>query len=166
MDPLSISTAVIALATFAEQTRRSLNRLRSEFKALPGRLDATNNDVADLEILLNQLAGLIKERHADPMFGAEGAYDQIADLVHRGRQHLHDLRDVVSQIEKAGAQSRTAAIQRLRTWRKHLPRLNDIQERIVATKSSVHLILGAAHSLVLVPLHLHFSLCSRLAGLS
>src|ERR1700684_4606827 len=105
MDPLSITVSVLSLAVAAQTTCESLGKLRSIFKTLPGRLHALNNEVADLEIVvnelptlfktlpgrlhalsnevadlesvLNELATLIKERQAVPVLENPKGHDQI-----------------------------------------------------------------------------------------
>ncbi|GCB27699.1 hypothetical protein AAWM_10584 [Aspergillus awamori] len=56
MDPLSISSSVIAIATLAAQVCSKLSELRTLYKCLPGRLHAVNNEVADLGVLLLEFA--------------------------------------------------------------------------------------------------------------
>ncbi|KAL3249896.1 hypothetical protein ABHI18_011439 [Aspergillus niger] len=62
MDPLSISSSVIAIATLAAQVCSKLSELRTLYKCLPGRLHAVNNEVADLGVLLLEFAFVVKKR--------------------------------------------------------------------------------------------------------
>lgn len=52
----------IALAQAAEVTGKFIKRLRTVMGTLPGRLDSINNEVADLEVVLSEVAHLVKER--------------------------------------------------------------------------------------------------------
>ena len=62
MDPLSISAGIIAVATVAAQVGSAFAELRAICVELPGRLHALNNEFADIEVVLYQVAAVIKER--------------------------------------------------------------------------------------------------------
>lgn len=82
------------MATLAAQTCSTLADLRSLCQILPGRLHALNNEVADLELVLFQLASLVKEREYLP----ESKETSIPHLLNRARIKLVDLEDIVSGL--------------------------------------------------------------------
>lgn len=153
MDPLSITTAVLTIITAAEQTRRALDRVRTVLKAMPGRLSALNNQVADLEVLLHQIVRLMESHDQHPELARPEAHSQIQDVVHRAGALLQELRHLSAQIEKAGdGQSRIGSIQRARAWQRYLPRLHEIQDDLTGVKSTLNLLLGASNSSAAFPL--------------
>lgn len=153
MDPLSITAGVLAVVTAAGQTRRALERVRTALKAMPGRLSALNNQVADLEVLLRQIASLMASRDQHPELATAEAHDQIRDVVSRATALLQELRELSAKVERSGnSQSRIGSIQRARTWQRHLPRLHEIQDGLTGVKSTLNLLLGASNSSISRPL--------------
>jgi len=75
MDPLSVTAGVLAIITATEQTRRALDRVRSALKAMPGRLSALNNQVADLEVLLHQIVSLMASHDEHPELARPEAHN-------------------------------------------------------------------------------------------
>lgn len=144
MDPLSITVSVLSLAVAAHTTCEALGKLRSIFKTLPGRLHALNNEVADLEIVLNELATLIKERQAVPVLENPKGHDQIPAIVNHTQNLLSDLRRIVEQISVAGGCSKIAPVQKIRAWQRHITQLNLLQDEIRTAKSSLNLIIGTS----------------------
>ena len=62
MDPLSLTASAITVAALAASTCRAFAELRSLCKSLPGRLHALSNEVADIEVVLVQVATVFGER--------------------------------------------------------------------------------------------------------
>lgn len=62
IDPLSISTSVIAVDGLAKSVASTISDLRPLCKNLPGCLHAVHNEIADLELVLFEVAGLTKVR--------------------------------------------------------------------------------------------------------
>ncbi len=91
MDPLSIAAGAIAVATLAAKTCSALADLRSLCRSLPGRLHALNNEVADLQLVLFQLASLIKERACLP----ESGQSTIPHLLKQAETRLIELESIV-----------------------------------------------------------------------
>ena len=61
MDPLSITTSVIALATVAAQISKAISKLR-HFGEVPGRIYALKNKVSDLELVLRGISRAVEQK--------------------------------------------------------------------------------------------------------
>ena len=81
MDPLSLAAGVIAVAGLAASTYKTIADLRSLCKGLPGRLHAVSNEVADLELVLKQVATLLEERAT--FLGSKNTLEAIPHLLLR-----------------------------------------------------------------------------------
>ncbi|KAI1386841.1 ankyrin repeat-containing domain protein [Hypoxylon trugodes] len=213
MDPLSVTASVLALATAAQQTGKYLKDLHSMMGQLPGRLHTLNNEIADLELILQSVADLIRqtelplsaglgeaqtdaapasgfvgsanekskgddgntdnvsfadsakperptedltakhlttEKETDPSYNLE----DVAGIVSRAKGYLDELRTLVTEIQQAGGNSKTARLSRVRRFRKELPRLNGIQENITHVKANLNILLGAANTRQMQRMHL------------
>ena len=62
MDPLSITTGVITLATLAKQVTNVLAGIRQDWDSLPGRIHALNNEIQDFSVVLHQIVIAVEER--------------------------------------------------------------------------------------------------------
>jgi hypothetical protein len=78
MDPLSIIASSIAVATLAASTCEAFSNLRALCKSFPGRLHALNNEVADIEIVLIQVAKVVEERISEVV---EQRISQVGDMI-------------------------------------------------------------------------------------
>lgn len=143
MDPISIAASAITVATLAAKTCSAVANLRSVCQSLPGRLHALNNEVADLELVLFQLASLIKERDCLP----ESRPSTIPYILNQASDKLTELKNIVRRhaihCEKTKV-SLTAAS----AWRKDQSKLQQLQEDIRAVKCSLNIMLGASNSYV------------------
>src|SRR5947207_9001344 len=95
MDPLSVTASAIAVATIAGQIRTAFADLRSICRILPGRVHALNNEVADLEIVLLELATLIKRRAVLP---ADSEQLAIPHLLKQANIKLVELQSIVGRL--------------------------------------------------------------------
>ncbi|KAK4178478.1 hypothetical protein QBC36DRAFT_385880 [Triangularia setosa] len=59
---VAVESCVITVASLTASTYSAISDLRSFCKGLPGRIHAMGNEVADLEVVLSQVAALLKER--------------------------------------------------------------------------------------------------------
>lgn len=143
MDPLSITASVIALATFATNVCLALSELRAEWTALSGRLHALNNEVADVKIVLYQVAAVIEERSC--LQNPNGSQADITVLLDDARSNLNQLKNVVDNFNGA-ITHKNAALFRVGIWRKQQARLHTLQENIKRVKSSLNILLGASNS--------------------
>jgi hypothetical protein len=143
MDPLTITTAVMAVAGLAASTGRAFSRLRLLCRTLPGRLHALSNEVTDIELVLYQVAGVVKKRANEPALREE--QDHISTLLKQARSKLEELRLIVERlIEKC--ELTKVPLFRARAWRKDQPRLQALQEDIKTVKCSLNIMLGASNS--------------------
>ncbi|CAG8018580.1 unnamed protein product [Penicillium salamii] len=141
MDPLSVSASAIAIATLAAQTCNALSDLRSLCQALPGRLHAVNNEVADLNLVLFQVSLLIEDRASLP----ESKVSAIPHLLRQADKKLAEIKDIVCQLAVACRVSRIP-IFRAHAWQKEQGRLQSLQEDIRTVKANLNIILGASNS--------------------
>lgn len=143
MDPLSIAAGAIAVATLAAQTCSAFADLRSLCRSLPGRLHALNNEVADLELVLYQLASLIEERECLP----ESKQSTIPHLLRQARTKLIELKSVVGRLATTFRNAKIPIIG-ANAWRKEQTKLQELQEGIRTVKCSLNIMLGASNSYV------------------
>jgi hypothetical protein len=144
MDPLSITASVIAVATIATQIGSAFRKLRSLCIELPGRLHALSNEVADLEIVLRQLAAVIEERSCLPRTAP--VHDTIPQLLKQATTKLTQIRAIVEGL--AETCSHRTIIVRAKAWRKHHGKLQALQDDVRTIKCSLNLTLGASNSYV------------------
>jgi hypothetical protein len=143
MDPLSLAASVITLASLAASTCSAISELRSLCKGLPGRLHAVNNEVADLELVLTQVATLLKERAT--LLGSPQSVEAIPHLLIRARNKLNELRAIVDRLTTTSANSKIPLLG-ASIWRKEQVHLQTLQEDIRTVKSSLNILLGASNS--------------------
>lgn len=140
MDPLSISAGIIAVATVAAQVGLAFAELRALCVELPGRLHALNNEVADIEVVLYQVAAVINERSCLP----QKDQTTIPQLLRQASTRLNELKEIIQRLASTCARKRV--ITRASAWRKEQPRLNALQDDIKTIKSSLNVMLGASNS--------------------
>ena len=140
MDPLSLTAGVIAVATVAAQIGSVFAELRTHCIELPGRLHALNNEVADIEVVLYQVAAAVNDRSSLP------ASDQTAipQLLKQAKTKLSELNDIIERL--AATCDRKKVILRASAWRKEQPKLQALQEDIKTVKCSLNIMLGASNS--------------------
>lgn len=147
MDPLSITASIIAVAGLAASTGRAFQELRSLCKTLPGRLHALSNEVADIELVLNQVAAVFEERGNDPILRTH--VSSIPKLVAGANSKLEELRSIIQRLSQLCRSSR-APLYGAYIWRKDQPRLQALQEDIRSIKCSLNILLGASNSYVYI----------------
>ena len=145
MEPLSLAASVIAVAGLAAKTGSAFHHLRQACKTLPGRLNALSNEVADIELVLRQVALVVEERVHDPIFRDQQT--NIPHLLKQGRTKLDELAVIVQRLTEISADTRVPLF-RVAAWRKDQPRLFVLQEDIKTVKCSLNIILGASNSWV------------------
>jgi hypothetical protein len=143
MDPISVAASVIAVATLAAQTCSALADLRSLCRSLPGRLHAVNNEVADLELVLLQVALLIEERTCLP----ESKQSAIPHLLKQARTRLIELKSIVDRLTITCRKAKIPIIG-VNAWRKEQNKLQELQEGIRTVKCNLNIMLGASNSYV------------------
>ncbi|KAI0474231.1 ankyrin repeat-containing domain protein [Xylaria cf. heliscus] len=141
MDPLSLGASIIAILTLAKEVTGAISALRSTCKSLPGRLHAVHNEVADLELVLFQLAELIKERACLP----DSKESAIPHLLKQARSKLHEIHTIVRTLTSAYLASRSPLVGAT-AWRKEQGKLQALQEDIRTVKCSLNIMLGASNS--------------------
>jgi hypothetical protein len=145
MDPLSIISGVIAVATTAAQVSSTLSDLRRLCKQLPGRLHALNNEVSDIEVVLYQVAKVVEERSCSLIPTTETDRDTIPQILKKAETKLTELKEIIDRISSATTRG-SVTLFRAGLWRKEQPKLQALQEDIKAIKSNLNVILGASNS--------------------
>ncbi|KAI0408305.1 ankyrin repeat-containing domain protein [Xylaria palmicola] len=158
MDPLSLAASVIAAVTLAKEVTAAISSLRSTCKSLPGRLHAVHNEVADLELVLFQLAELIKERACLP----DSKESAIPHLLKQARSKLRDIHAIVHMLMSAYLASRSPLIG-VSAWRKEQGKLQALQEDIRTVKCSLNIMLGASNSQDMIRIRLDVQAISAVA---
>ncbi|EGD90805.1 hypothetical protein H112_01386 [Trichophyton rubrum D6] len=140
MDPLSVTASIIAVGTVAGKICSAFTELRSLCRSLPGRLHALNNEVADLEIVLFELASLTERRTA--VLDSERM--SLQHLVKQAEVKLLELQEIVGRLRTA---YRDAAVPfALGAFSKEKTRLQGLQEEIRSVKCDLNIMLGASNS--------------------
>jgi hypothetical protein len=142
MDPLSITTSVIAIAALAGQIGSAFARLRALSKEMPGRLHALNNEVADIEVVLHQVAAVIEERTCLPVTDET----TITQLLGQAKARLDELKEIVEHLITTCTEK--GIVISANAWRKRQPRLQCLQEDIKTIKGSLNIIIGTSNSYV------------------
>lgn len=143
MDPLSLTASIIAIATVAGRTCKGFQKLRTLHKAIPGRLHALNNEAVDIEVVLYQLAAVVRERES--LSSSLREQEDINHLLERARTKLGELRAIVDRFSKTLINGK-GAIFRGHRWQREQERLLVLQEDIKSVKCSLNIILGASSS--------------------
>ena len=141
MDPLSITASVIAVATLAGQVCNAFADLRTLCNSLPGHLHALNNEVADLEIVLIELASLVEKRAVLP----GNKQSTIPHLLGQANKKLAELQAVVSRLRTIYRDTKIPLIV-ANAFRKEQSKLLQIQEDIRSVKCNINILLGASNS--------------------
>ncbi|KAF2149926.1 hypothetical protein K461DRAFT_245163 [Myriangium duriaei CBS 260.36] len=159
MDPLSIGTGVIAIATLAAQVSSAFAKLRTLCRELPGRLYALNNEVADLECILGQLGLLIQTRQ---IHLGDNCY-ALPRILRQARDRLEELQVVIEKLTSAYRIAKVK-LSAAGTWRKLHPKLQTIQDDLKGIKSNMNLILGASNSHDMMQVRLEIAAVSSIAS--
>jgi hypothetical protein len=142
MDPFSITASAVTVATLAASTCRTFADLRALCKSLPGRLHALNNEVADIEVVLVQVATVFDER----AYSIPGKHQQaIPRLLDQANDKLTELQSTIEQLTKIYASGKIVVLQ-AHVWRRELPKLSALQEDIKKIKCNLNILLGASNS--------------------
>lgn len=138
MDPLSIAGTALAVATIASQVTTGLVRLRSDIAELPGRLDATNNEVEDLKLVLHQLSSLAQES----VSLTDDELLALQSLLERAAGHLKDISSVTTHVQH-DCESQKYAFMRVKAWRKWQKRLQALQGSIQDVRANLNIIIAS-----------------------
>lgn len=141
MDPVSLTTSAVGLVAFATRVCTAISSLRSLCKTLPGRIHAVSNEVADFELVLLQLAGLLETRRQLP----ESKYSAMPHLLKQARVKLTELESIIHKLIRVRQNSRMP-ITIVKAWRNEQARLKELQDDIRSVKSSLNIMLGASNS--------------------
>ncbi|KAF1998333.1 hypothetical protein P154DRAFT_249135 [Amniculicola lignicola CBS 123094] len=141
MDPLSITASAIAVATLASHICTAFGELRLLCNNLPGRLAAVNNEVADLEIVLYEIASLVEKRAALP----DSKQSPLPHLLKQANKKLDELQVVVARL-RASCRDARYPLLTANMLRKEQGPLRSLQEDIRSIKCSLNVLLGASNS--------------------
>ncbi|KAJ5961042.1 ankyrin repeat containing protein [Penicillium vulpinum] len=126
MDPLSFTASLLTVATLAASVTSTLSNLR-HVGELPGRLQAINNEVADLEVIL----------HENP--------NSLADVLRRAESKLRELETIISLLVRSCVGNGKFLV-RAKVWLTEKPKLDALHEELHSLKATLNLILGVIHS--------------------
>lgn len=143
MDPLSITASAIAVATLAGQVCTLFGELRLLYRSLPGRLAALNNEVADLQIVLYEIASLLEKRAVLP----ESKHSPLPHLLRQANTKLCELQLIVARLRVSRRDARHP-LQPINMLRKEQGQLQSLQEDIRSIKCNLNILLGASNSWV------------------
>ena len=141
MDPLSIAASAITVAALAASTCRTFSELRSLCRSLPDCLHSLNNEVADTELVLDQLATVCSERTS---LVEEAEQQSTFRLLGQASVALSQLQDILKRSTELSDCSRFVLIQ-ARAWRKEQPKLEKLQDDIKRVKDTLGIMLGASN---------------------
>jgi len=141
MDPLSVTASVIAIATLASQVCTTFGELRSLCGSLPGRLAAVNNEVADLEIVLYEIASLVEKRAALP----DSEQSPLPHLLKQANTKLYELEAIVARLRTSCREARYP-LATANMLRKGQGPLKSLQEDLRSIKCNLNILLGASNS--------------------
>lgn len=142
MEPLSVAASAITVATLAASTCRAFSNLRSLCKSLPGRLHALNNEVADIEVVLIQVATIFHERACSI---PDNKQQIIPRLLEQASDKLDELRIAIERLTRLCDRTKIFVVQ-AHAWRKEQPKLRTLQHDIKTVKCSLNIVLGASNS--------------------
>jgi hypothetical protein len=146
MDPLSVTSGVIAVATLAAQICSAFADLRSLCRSFPGRLHAVNNEVADLKLVLLEVASVVEERSCLP----ESKHSAIPHLLKQATTKLIELKSIIDRLITISRNAKIP-VAGANAWRKEQDKLQSLQEDIRAIKCNLNIMLGASNSYVDAP---------------
>ena len=142
MDPLSIAASAVTVAALAASTCRTISELCSFCKSLPDRFDALNNEVADTEIVLAQLATVFSKRTS---LVEEAEQQVILELLSQASVALSQLQDILKRFTGLRDRSKSVLIQ-AHAWRKEQSNLERLQAELKRVKCTLGIMLGASNS--------------------
>ncbi|KAF2019459.1 hypothetical protein BU24DRAFT_459132 [Aaosphaeria arxii CBS 175.79] len=140
MDPLSITASVIAIATLASKVCTIFGELRSLSKSLPGRLAAVNNEVADLEVVLYDVASLVEKRAALP----GNKQSPLWHLLKQAKRKLGELELFMTHLRVSCRDARHPLLS-ANILRKDQGSLKSLQEDIRSIKCNLNILLGESN---------------------
>ena len=143
MDPLSVAASAITVATLAGRICTAFADLRSLCRSLPGRLHALNNEVADLEIVLCELASLIESRAVLP----DSKQSAIPHLLTQANIKLVELQSIVGRLRTTRRDTKIPIVA-ANLFRTEQSKLQTLQEDIRSVKCNLNILLGASKSYV------------------
>lgn len=154
MDPLSIAASAVTVAALAASACRTFSELRSFCRSLPDRLHALNKEVADTEIVLDQLATVFSKRTSL----IEEAEQQVTlELLSQASVALSQLQNILSGFTGLRDRSKSVLI-RASAWRKEQPNLERLQADIKRVKCTLGIMLGVFNSYGQSSFHVNFPL--------
>ena len=141
MDPLSIAASAMTVATLSSQICSVFGELRVLCRSLPGRLAAINNEVADLEIVLYEVASLVQSRATLP----DSEQSPLPHLLKQANVKLSELQSIVARL-RISCRDATYPLLTANMLRKEQGPLQSLQEDIRSIKCNLNILLGASNS--------------------
>lgn len=143
---MSIISRSIAIATLATKTCEAFSTLRGIVKALPGKLHALNNEVADLELVLREVKTALKERQG--LLVSQKDKANVPILLQDVNAKLLELKTIIERLTESARRSNKSFLCFFTAYEFHKqqPRLGLLQNDIKSVKCSLNILLGASNS--------------------
>lgn len=137
MDPLSITTAIIAVATLAKEITSTFTELRSFGEKLPGRLHALNNEIVDLETVVAEFASHSEKRATLP----DSDQVSVVRLLERARTKLLELQTIIARFRDLYRDATILTATKI--FYTERGKLQELQDDIRSVKSDLNVMQGA-----------------------
>lgn len=141
MDPLSIISGVLAIATAAAQISTAISRLR-HLGEVPGKIYALKNEVSDLEVVLRQVGHALEQHLLEP----ENEHGSLEQVLARTKGHLTELTRALERVAQACTGSRIKVISKSTIWLREKSVFQELRDNIASIKATLNLMLGTANS--------------------
>lgn len=141
MDPLSITAAVIAIATAAAQISKAISRLRA-YGDVPTQVYATKNEVSDLEVVLRQVAHGLEQGTLAPNTDRTS----LQPTLDRAKADLADLGRALQRVADACDGSKLKAISKTLVRAREKEVFKKLHDDIRRVKATLTLVLGVTSS--------------------
>ncbi|KAL9631550.1 MAG: hypothetical protein Q9164_005828 [Protoblastenia rupestris] len=126
MHLLCVTTSAVTVATLAARICLVFSEWRSLCRSLPGRMHASSNEIADIELVLQQVASVFKERGASI---SEQDQQAVSRLLAQAESKLSELQVTAEELARVCRNTKNFPYQAY-TWRKEKPKLRELQEDI------------------------------------
>ena len=157
MDPLSIAASIAGLVTLVVQVSDGFQTLRNTCRELPGRVLAISNEVNDFKMVLFELSDVVSERNKL----TTGDLSSVFSVLDSGRRKMVELNELLERLQRLCVVKQEYHPSRVLMWQKLHPRLQQLQDSIRSTRSSLIGLIGASNSRDMMRVRLDLQELSR-----
>ena len=143
MDPLSVTASIIAILQLTSSATKAFQDLRFLCKSLPGRLHALSNEVSDIDLVLQEVGSIAKDRSTDSIFRANNS--SLEKILKQAFNRLSEVNSIVLRLIEV-SQSARSSLFAAHAWKKNQPRLQSLQEELQTIKCNLNILLGTYHT--------------------